>query len=413
MSLELKRALYNISALADLGQEVTSEKSFGEKIQSVLYVVMGTFLAGRGGIFWHEKGKSRIVRVAHKGLGEGRAASFSFKGEHGTWLEKNEPFLFGGPGSRTEAGLPRSFEKMLCESGAQVLMPLRVRDEFIGLLVLGGKFSSEPYSPEDFEILKAVSHQIAITLNNHALFMNLSEQLSENRRLYEEMRRIYHDTIQAFAAAIDAKDPYTRNHSQRVAKYAVAIARELGWNESDIEGIYIAGLLHDVGKLIISNDLLNKKEALTEKELGELRRHPTLSYRILSHINFPWKDVVKMIRHHHEKLDGTGYPGALTSDDLSDGVKVLSLADSFDAMTSERSYRSKMDLKAALEELKRCLGSQFDGKIVAAFCRVLEKEIKGKLAEPDILPHLESDFDPSVISGLLEVLIKELTTEKQ
>jgi putative nucleotidyltransferase with HDIG domain len=413
VSVELKRALYNISALADLGQEVTSEKSFSEKIQSVLYVVMGTFLANRGAIFWHEKKKDKIVRVARKGLGDDGTVSFNFGGEHGKWLEKDEPFLFGGPESWADAGLPRSFERMLRKTGAHVLVPLRVRDEFIGLLVLGGKFSSESYTPEDFEILKAISHQIAITLSNHALFMNLTEQLSENRGLYEEMRRIYHDTIQAFAAAIDAKDPYTRNHSQRVAKYAVAIARELGWNESDIEGIYIAGFLHDVGKLIISNDLLNKKETLTERELGELRRHPTLSYKILSHIHFPWKDVVKMIKHHHEKLDGTGYPNALTSDELSDGVKVLSLADSFDAMTSERAYRSKMDLKAALEELKRCLGSQFDGKIVAAFCRVLEKEIKGELPEPNILPHLDRDFDPSVISGLLEALIRELTVEKQ
>ncbi len=407
--MELRRALYNISALADLGQEVTSEKSFSEKIQSVLYVVMGTFLANKGAIFWHVKGKEKLVRVAHKGLGEPGAAAFAFGGDHMRSLVKDEPCLLGGSGNPGGSGLPRPFRKMLMESGAHVIMPLWVRDEFIGLLALGGKFSSESYAPEDFEILKVISHQIAITLNNHALFMNLTDQLGENRRLYEEMRRIYHDTIQAFAAAIDAKDPYTRNHSQRVAKYAVAIARELGWNESDIEGIYIAGFLHDVGKLIISNDLLNKKETLTEKEMRELRRHPTLSYKILSNIKFPWKDVVKMIKHHHEKLDGTGYPGALTRDDLSDGVKVLSLADSFDAMTSERAYRSKMDLKAALEELKRCLGTQFDGKIVAAFCRVLDKEIKGELPEPNILPHLDEDFDPSVISGLLEVLIGELT----
>jgi HD-GYP domain-containing protein (c-di-GMP phosphodiesterase class II) len=134
-----------------------------------------------------------------------------------------------------------------------------------------------------------------------------------------------------------------------------------------------------------------------------------LSYKILSNIKFPWKDVVKMIKHHHEKLDGTGYPAALTTEELSDGVKVLSLADSFDAMTSERAYRSKMDLRGALEELKRCLGTQFDGRIVAAFCRVLEKEIKGELPEPNILPHLDPDFDPSVISGLLEALVAELS----
>jgi putative nucleotidyltransferase with HDIG domain len=407
VSLELKRALYNISALADLGQEVTSEKTFNERIQSALYVVMGTFLANKGAIFWREKSGDKLVRVAYKGLELPGTTAIS--GAQLLSLKRDEPYLVNAAHETSWPDMPRSLRKALGSAGAEVLMPLRVRDEFIGLLILGGKFSAEAYTTDDFEILKVIAHQIAITLNNHALFLNLSDQLEENRRLYEEMRRIYHDTIQAFAAAIDAKDPYTRNHSQRVARYSVAIARELGWNETDIEGIYIAGFLHDVGKLVISNDILNKKETLTEKEMRELRRHPTLSYKILSNIKFPWKDVVKMIKHHHEKLDGTGYPSALTREDLSDGVKVLSLADSFDAMTSERAYRSKMDLVGALEELKRCLGTQFDGKIVAAFCRVLEKEIKGELPEPNILPHLDRNFDPSVISGLLEALAAELS----
>jgi hypothetical protein len=405
VSLELKRALYNISALADLGQEVTSEKTFSERIQSALYSVMGTFLANKGAIFWLEKGKDKLVRVAHKGLDE--SGTTVIGGAHLLSLQKDEPCFIDV--LKDAADLPRSLRKALVAAEAEVLMPLWVRDEFIGLLILGGKFSAEEYTADDFEILKVVAHQIAITLNNHALFLDLSDKVDENRRLYEEMRRIYHDTIQAFAAAIDAKDPYTRNHSQRVAKYAVAIGRELGWDDASIEGIYIAGFLHDVGKLVISNDILNKKETLTEKELRELRRHPSLSYKILSNIKFPWKDVVKMIKHHHEKLDGTGYPAALTTEELSDGVKVLSLADSFDAMTSERSYRNKMDLRGALEELKRCLGTQFDGRIVAAFCRVLEKEIKGELPEPNILPHLDPDFDPSVISGLLEALVAELS----
>jgi hypothetical protein len=405
VSLELKRALYNISALADLGQEVTSEKTFSDRIQSALYSVMGTFLSNKGAIFWLEKGKEKFVRVAHKGLDE--SGTTVIGGAHLLSLQKDEPCLIDV--LKDAADLPRSLRKALAAADAEVLMPLWVRDEFIGLLILGGKFSAEAYTADDFEILKVVAHQIAITLNNHALFLDLSDKVDENKRLYEEMRRIYHDTIQAFAAAIDAKDPYTRNHSQRVAKYSVAIGRELGWDDASIEGIYIAGFLHDVGKLVISNDILNKKETLTEKELRELRRHPSLSYKILSNIKFPWKDVVKMIKHHHERLDGTGYPAALTTEELSDGVKVLSLADSFDAMTSERAYRNKMDLQGALEELKRCLGTQFDGRIVAAFCRVLEKEIKGELPEPNILPHLDPDFDPSVISGLLEALVAELS----
>ncbi len=405
MSLELKRALYNISSLADLGQEVTSKKNFNDRIQSVLYVIKGTFLVNKGIIFWYDRKEDKIMPIAHTGFEKTGLPSPRIGKEYLHQFGKNEPYLFADMPANVSAQLPEIFG----DAGLEILVPLWVRDEFIGSIVLGGKFTGEPYNTDDFELLKVIANQMAVALNNLSLFTHLSEHMEKNRKLYEEMRRIYHDTIQAFAAAIDAKDPYTRNHSQRVARYAVAIAKELGWSDPDIEGIYVAGFLHDVGKLVISNDLLNKKEALTPGEIGELKSHPSLSYKILSNINFPWKDVVTIIRHHHERLDGTGYPGALTGSELSDGVKILTLADSFDAMTSERSYRSRMDLGGALEELRRCLGTQFDPGIVAAFCRVLEKEIKGELPDPDILPHIDDNFDPSLITGLLEALIRELS----
>ncbi len=117
-----------------------------------------------------------------------------------------------------------------------------------------------------------------------------------------------------------------------------------------------------------------------------------------------------MVWHHHERLDGCGYPEALAEESLSDGVRILSLADSFDAMTSQRPYRKKMDVQSALGELKKCLASQFDNKIMLVFCKVLEKEIKGELPEPNILPNLDRNSDLSVISSMLEAIIRELST---
>ena len=240
--------------------------------------------------------------------------------------------------------------------------------------------------------------------------MDLSDKLEENRKLYEEMRHIYHGTLQAFAAAIDAKDAYTKNHSHRVAKYSAAIARELGWDEHEIEGMYVAGYLHDVGKLAISNTLLNKVTPFTPEERAEIRKHSTLSHNITAKIKFPWKNVEDIVWHHHERLDGHGYPEALAQESLSDGVRILSLADSFDAMTSQRPYREKMDVQSAIGELRKNLESQFDHKVMLVFCKVLDKEIKGELPEPDILPHLDRDSDLSVISALLEGIIAELST---
>jgi putative nucleotidyltransferase with HDIG domain len=287
-------------------------------------------------------------------------------------------------------------------------MPLRYHGTLLGALGLGVKFTGDPYSREDHELLRAVSNHLATALHNRGLFLDLAQKLEENEQLYQDMRRIYHDTIQAFAAAIDAKDAYTKNHSYRVARYAVAIGRQLGWDEHRVEGLYVAGLLHDVGKIVLNIDLLNKEHPLTESDIEEIKKHPNLSYEIISKINFPWQDVIEIVRHHHERLDGNGYPDHLDDHSLSDGARILTLADSFDAMTTDRPYREKLSLAEALRELRDCCNTQFDGHIIEAFCAVLEKEIRGDLAEPEILPHLDSEFDPQVIINMLRAIREEL-----
>ena len=155
---------------------------------------------------------------------------------------------------------------------------------------------------------------------------------------------------------------------------------------------------------------MNKVTPFTQAERAEIRKHSTLSHDITVKIKFPWKSVEDMVWHHHERLDGSGYPDSLTHDSLSEGVRILTLADSFDAMTSQRPYRKRMDVQSAISELRKCLESQFDNNILLVFCKVLEKEIKGELPEPDILPHLDKDSDLSVISTMLEAIIRELST---
>ncbi len=402
MSQELQRILYNLSSLADLGHEVTSEKEFHDRIKSVLYVVMGTFLTNKGAILICEKISGEFAPVAQKGFAGTDYKKLRAGADIIRTLPKNRPTLFN------EKELNTAFAAFPANA-ASVLTPLWVTDQFIGVFAIGDKFSQEPYTENDLALVSIIATQLAVTLNNYGLFTRLSDQIEENRKLFEDMRRIYHETIQAFAAAIDAKDAYTKNHSHRVAKYSVAIARELGWDEHDLEGIYVAGYLHDVGKLIVSKDVLNKKELLNERDLRELRSHSILSYTIISKIKFPWRDVLHMIKHHHERVDGRGYPENITADALSEGVKILTIADSFDAMTSDRPYRNRLSMEETLNELKNCANSQFDGRIVAAFCRVLEKEVRGELPEPNILPHLDQDFDPSVITEMLAAITEELS----
>ena len=197
------------------------------------------------------------------------------------------------------------------------------------------------------------------------------------------------------------KDRYTRNHSYRVAKYAVAIARELGWKEKDVEAIYVAGLLHDIGKIIIDRKVLNKGGGLSLTEMSEIKKHPQISYNILSRSIFHGRILCILCGTTTRGLTARSYPDSLTGTDLSEGMKILALADAFDAMTTDRPYRKKLPLLEALKEVKKCLGTQFDDKTSNIFFKGSQKELKGDIREAQILPHLDKDFDPTIITTLL------------
>jgi len=234
-------------------------------------------------------------------------------------------------------------------------------------------------------------------------------KVKEILKFVDNVRFIWDDTIRAFSAAIDAKDSYTRGHSNRVAQYAVAIGKELGLKGKVLEGFYVAGLLHDVGKIIVDRDIINKKKHLTTKEFAAIMEHTKAGYQILSTIRFPWSDVPLMAKSHHEKLDGQGYPDGLKGDQISLGAKIISLADAFDAMTSQRPYRHRLSFEGTLKEIRKNVNIQFEKRIVTAFFNVLKKEIEGKLYEQKIIPNLDEHFNPQVIHSLLEMTILELS----
>ena len=403
---DLTRLIFSISSLVDLGQEVTSTKSFNDRMKTALYAVTGMFSVPKAALLAYNSKHHRLEVLTYKGLKEADGANILLKIKHIKSFGKNEPYSLNK--MRTNSFFEHNTESFV-KLQAKTFIPLFAKDEFVGAICLGKRLSSPSYLRTEKDVLKVVANQIAITLHNSNLFKKLANKVNENKKLYENMRYIYHDTIQAFAAAIDAKDSYTRNHSYRVAKYAVAIARGLDWKEKDVEAIYVAGLLHDIGKIIIDRKVLNKGGGLSLKEMSEIKRHPYISYDILSKVRFPWKDVVNFVRHHHERVDGKGYPDSLTGTDLSEGMKILAIADAFDAMTTDRPYREKLSLLHAIEEVKKCLGSQFDSKISNIFFKVLKKELKGDIRDAQILPHLDKDFDPTIITTLLETITAELS----
>jgi HD-GYP domain-containing protein (c-di-GMP phosphodiesterase class II) len=185
---------------------------------------------------------------------------------------------------------------------------------------------------------------------------------------YMDMRQSFLDTIHSLTTAIDAKDSYTKGHSSRVADYVDGIARELGYNITRLERLRFISLLHDAGKIGIREHVLNKPAALTRKEFTEMQRHSVLGAEIIKNVSL-LSEGEKIVRHHHERYDGGGYPDGLKGQDIPEGARIVCVADAFDAMTSTRPYRKALSTEAAMDELIRCAGSQFDPRMVEAFIK--------------------------------------------
>jgi len=195
----------------------------------------------------------------------------------------------------------------------------------------------------------------------------------ESAKLYENIKKDYLNTIYALAAAVDAKDHYTHGHSTTVMKYAVKIAQAIGLPEDQVETIKYAALLHDIGKIGISENIINKPSKLTKEEYAIMKMHPQLGANIVSKID-ALKDLIPLILSHHEWINGAGYPLGLRGEEIPLGAKIISIADAYSTMTSKRPYREIMGTDYALKELKKFAGIQFDAELVDVFIKIIEKE---------------------------------------
>ena len=191
--------------------------------------------------------------------------------------------------------------------------------------------------------------------------------------LYTKMRKMYLETIRALAAAIDAKDPYTKGHSERVAETAVVLAQELNLSDREIENIEYTALLHDIGKIGIKDNILSKKGSLTDQEFDKIKEHTIMGAKIIEPVDF-LKNSYKAIYHHHERYNGKGYPDGIKSEDIPMLARIIAVADAYDAMGSDRPYRKKFRQDKIMKELTEQSGKQFDPEVVKALISVLNRE---------------------------------------
>jgi putative nucleotidyltransferase with HDIG domain len=211
----------------------------------------------------------------------------------------------------------------------------------------------------------------------------------ENASLYEGLRDSYFRTVQALVAAVEAKDPYTRWHSTNVAKYAVSIARDMGFSPTQLEELHIAAILHDVGKIGISERIISKPDRLSREEYDVMKDHPAHGIRILEPIGFS-AEIITAIYQHHERYDGKGYPQGLAGDAIALSARILTVADTIDAMVSERPYRGTISTTTVLDELARESGRQFD----PAVARTAQNLIANGLLKLGMHTYAQNTYSP-------------------
>lgn len=410
MDTNTQRLLHAFSALADLGQEITDTGDFEEMLRNSFHLLLGSLAIRRGGVAEYQREAGQLKLIAARALGDSKDGAVPLAIDHARELASFGSTITLGDATK-EAHRFLEDHKAFASVEIDLLLPLVVRERLIGIVLLGEKASGEKFTEEDLEVLSALARHVAVGIHSHRLLEEVEHKATENKLLYDGLRKIYKETVHAFAAAIDIKDRYTQGHSVRVGKYSEIIAREMGWSDDEVEGITIAGYLHDIGKLIVDLSVINSPERFSAKESKEMSRHPAAGYEILARINHPYAEIPLMARYHHERIDGNGYPDGLKGDQIPAGAKIVTLADSFDAMTTDRPYRARLRLEDVLEDFRANTGTQFDPVVVCAFCRAFLNEIEGR-KEKRLLNLLKRNYDNvESVSPLLSQLISDFDGE--
>ncbi len=243
-------------------------------------------------------------------------------------------------------------------TGSLICAPLVAKGELLGVIDLNQKTAGGKFTENDLRLLTTVASQVSVAI--------------DNARLYRMLQENSYRTVKALATTLEAKDRYTHGHSARVTDYSLLVARRMQLAEEDLERLRYAAQLHDVGKIGVDESILRKPSGLTDDEREAVQEHPIIGERILEPLDF-LSDVKTIIRHHHERWDGRGYPDGIAGTDIGTLTQIMSVADAYDAMTSERPYRHARSASDALGELRRCRGSQFDPEVIDEFVAALSE----------------------------------------
>ena len=357
--IELDRSVKQFATLADVNALLNStldQKVIRKRAMEAITLLMG---AEVGSLLLVDDEKRELyfeVALGEKGdkvkeirlkMGEGIAGWVAERGEPLLIRDvKKDPRFYKSADKKTDF-ITRD---MIC-------VPVKVKDKIIGVLQAINK-KQGIFTEDDLKLFKLFSNQVAIAL--------------DNARLYEEIRETFFATAGALAEAIEKRDPYTGGHTKRVVDYSLAAAKYLSLSPNEIERLKLSAILHDIGKIGIEDKVLRKPGKLDDEEIKVMKMHPTLGADIMGHIK-QLKDLIPGMLHHHERPDGKGYPDGLKDGEIPIIARIIAVADTYDAMTTDRPYRKGLSHQTAIDEIKRYAGPQFDKNIADAFVKAFEE----------------------------------------
>ncbi len=351
---EVEERVERLSLLSHLGQILNSTLDHQEVRKRAIEAATQLMKAEAGSLLLlDEKGKHLFFEVALGDKGE-RIKKIVLdidKGIAGWVAQKGEPLRVNHPEKD-----PRFFKEIDDRIGFKtrnlLCVPVRVKDRILGVLEAINKKDGKDFNEEDLSLFASLANQVAIAL--------------DNARLYQEMEEMFFQTAESLAEAIEKRDPYTGGHTRRVTQYSLAAAKYLSLNPEEVRVLKMASVLHDIGKIGIDDHILRKPTLLDPHEVDLIRKHPQMGAEIIGHIK-QLKEIIPGVQYHHEHMNGKGYPEGLIGEGIPMIARIIAVADTYDAITTDRPYRKALSKEIAVSELKKGSGTQFDWKVVEAF----------------------------------------------
>ena len=376
----LRRLLRTLEALSDLGSEMTAERDFPQTARTMISALRQAAGAREAALFVFSDKPSMLTSVAAEGfamLPEPALIPLLPKHIHALSCLQRPVSLN-----------PDDYDNFLSSNGNvapelfRSVAPLKVGSKLVGVIALGRREAEADYEQDELESVAILSHYIALAVNNQILTQSLAQRVAENLRLMASLHGFYDNALEAFAAAIDVKHVNIHGHSLRVGRYAAGIGEAMGLDPSEVAGLRSAGYLHDIGKVAVDKRIFGKPGALDATEFREMADHTVVGHQIVTGVQFPWPQIPEIVRWHHERGDGSGYPDGLLMQDVPMTVRIVGLADTFDAMISERPYREPLSVGGTLSEIVRMTPQKYDANAVQGLLVQIRRDAVGSNRSP-------------------------------